>query len=155
MADDPANVATTYFDAWKANDFDTMRSLVADDVRFEGPLATLEGAEDYMEGIRRLSRVISDIVIRKVFVDGQDVLTWYDMHTTGASPGSGGQLVARRGGQDHYLASSLRRARTRPVESGLPRINLLRTPLDKGRCCTTESVSEGPASMFVLTTMGD
>ena len=86
MADDPANVATTYFDAWKANDFDTMRSLVADDVRFEGPLATLEGAEDYMEGIRRLSRVISDIVIRKVFVDGQDVLTWYDMHTTGASP---------------------------------------------------------------------
>ena len=28
MADDAANVATTYFDAWKANDFDTMRSLV-------------------------------------------------------------------------------------------------------------------------------
>jgi hypothetical protein len=39
-----------------------------------------------MEGIRRLSRVISEIVIRKVFVDGRDVLTWYDMHTTVASP---------------------------------------------------------------------
>ena len=86
MADDAANVATTYFDAWKANDFDTMRSLVIDDVRFEGPLATLEGAEEFMEGIRRLSRVISEIVIRKVFVDGRDVLTWYDMHTTVASP---------------------------------------------------------------------
>jgi ketosteroid isomerase-like protein len=86
MPDDPASVATTYFDAWKANDFDTMRSVVADDVRFEGPLATLEGADDYMEGIRGLSRVVSEIVIRKVFVDGRDVLTWYDMRTTVASP---------------------------------------------------------------------
>ncbi len=25
-------------------------------------------------------------MIRKVFVDGQDVLTWYEMHTTVASP---------------------------------------------------------------------
>ena len=86
MAHDAANVATTYFEAWKANDFDTMRSLVAEDVIFEGPLATLVGAEEYMEGIQGLSRVISEIVIRKVFVDGQDVLTWYDMHTTVASP---------------------------------------------------------------------
>jgi hypothetical protein len=86
MADDPASVATTYFDAWKANDFDTMRSLVAEDVSFEGPLATLEGADDYIEGIQGLSRIISKIVIQKVFVDGQDALTWYDMHTTVASP---------------------------------------------------------------------
>jgi limonene-1,2-epoxide hydrolase len=86
MANDAANVVTSYFDAWKADDFDTMRSLVAEDVRFEGPLATLEGAEDYIKGIQGLSQVISDIVIQKIFVDGQDVLTWYDMHTTVASP---------------------------------------------------------------------
>ena len=29
MADDAAKVASAYFDAWKANDFDTMRSLEA------------------------------------------------------------------------------------------------------------------------------
>ena len=86
MADDAAKVATTYFDAWKANDFDTMRSLVADDASFEGPLATLEGAEDYIKGIKGLSQVISEIAIQKIFVDGQDVLTWYEMHTTVASP---------------------------------------------------------------------
>ena len=86
MANDAANVVTSYFDAWKADDFETMRSLVAEDVRFEGPLATLVGAEDYIKGIQRLSQVISEIVIRKTFVDGQDVLTWYDMHTTVASP---------------------------------------------------------------------
>lgn len=51
MADDAATVATTYFDAWKVSDFDTVRSLVDDDVTFSGPLARLEGAKDYMEGI--------------------------------------------------------------------------------------------------------
>jgi hypothetical protein len=86
MADDPASVATAYFDAWKANDFHTMRSMVAEDVRFEGPLATLVGAEDYIKGIQGLSQVISEIVILKVFVDGRDVLTWYEMRTTVASP---------------------------------------------------------------------
>jgi len=86
MADDAATVASTYFDAWKVNDFDTMRSLLDDDVTFSGPLAQLEGAENYIEGIKGMSRITSDIVIRKVFVDGPDVLTWYDLHTTVADP---------------------------------------------------------------------
>jgi ketosteroid isomerase-like protein len=86
MTGNAANIARTYFDAWKEKDFDTMRSLVMDDVRFEGPLATLEGAEDYMDGIRGLSQIISELVVEKVFVEGQDVLTWYTMHTTVASP---------------------------------------------------------------------
>ena len=38
------------------------------------------------KGIQGLSQVISEIVIQKIFVDGQDILTWYDMHTTVASP---------------------------------------------------------------------
>jgi hypothetical protein len=86
MADDAATVATIYFDAWKVNDFDTMRSLVDDDVTFSGPLAQLEGAEDYIEGIKGMSQITSDIEIQKVFVDGPDVLTWYDLHTTVADP---------------------------------------------------------------------
>ncbi len=86
MADDATKVATAYFDAWKANDFDTMRSLLADDVTFSGPLAQLEGAENYMKGIEGMSRITSEISIRKVFVDGPDVLTWYDLHTTVAPP---------------------------------------------------------------------
>ena len=85
MADDPAKVASAYFDAWKVNDFDTMRSLVDDDITFVGPLAQLEGAQNYMEGIKGMSRITSEIVIRKTFVDGPDVLTWYELHTTVAS----------------------------------------------------------------------
>ena len=86
MGDDAAKVASTYFDAWKVNDFDTMRSLVDDDVRFAGPLGQVEGAQDYMEGIKGMSRTKSDLVIRKTFVDGPDVLTWYELHTTVAPP---------------------------------------------------------------------
>ena len=86
MAEDAAKVGATYFDEWKVNDFDTMRSLLDDDVTFTGPLAQLEGVEDYMKGIEGLSRITSEIVIRKTFVDGPDVLTWYDLHTTVASP---------------------------------------------------------------------
>jgi ketosteroid isomerase-like protein len=86
MAHDAANAATAYFEAWKADDFDTMRSMVAEDVVFEGPLATLVGADEYTKGIRGLSRLISEIVILKVFVEGQDAPTWYEMHRTVASP---------------------------------------------------------------------
>jgi|GEM_PF-1995088 len=86
MADDAAKVATTYFDAWKVDDFDTMRSLGADDVTFAGPLARLRGAADYMEGIRSMSQIKSDLIVQKVFFDGPDVLTWFELHTTVASP---------------------------------------------------------------------
>jgi hypothetical protein len=86
MAHDAAKIAATYFDAWKINDFEAMRSLVDDEVTFSGPLARLSGADDYMDGIKRMSQIKSDIVIRKVFVDGPDVLTWFDLHTTVASP---------------------------------------------------------------------
>ena len=86
MTNDAAKIAETYFDAWKKKDFDAMRSLVAEDVRFEGPMATLEGAEEYMGGIRGLSRIISELAIEKVFVEDRDVLTWYTMHTTVAPP---------------------------------------------------------------------
>ncbi len=86
MADDAAKIATTYFNAWKDNDFNTMQSLVDDDVTFAGPLAQLNGVADYMEGIKGMSQIKSEIVIQKTFVDGPDVLTWFDLHTTVASP---------------------------------------------------------------------
>jgi ketosteroid isomerase-like protein len=86
VEDDAVRVASAYFDAWKVDDFDAMRSLVHDDVTFAGPLGRREGAEDYMEGIMGLSRIKTDIVVQKTFVDGPDVLTWYELSTTVAPP---------------------------------------------------------------------
>src|SRR5215218_11285922 len=86
MAEAAAKVAAAYFDAWKANDFTAMQSLLADDVTFVGPLGRADNAEDYLKGIEGLSRIKSDIVVRKTFVDGPDVLTWFELHTTVAPP---------------------------------------------------------------------
>ena len=39
-----------------------------------------------MEGIKGMSQIKSDIVIQRTFVDGPDVLTWFELHTVVASP---------------------------------------------------------------------
>ena len=52
MAEDAAKIASAYFDAWKINDFDTMRSLVDDDITFFGPLAQLEVHRSTWRGSR-------------------------------------------------------------------------------------------------------
>ena len=46
----------TYFRTWRERDFAGFRANLADDVTFEGPMAT---------------------------VDGADAVTWFDLHTKG------------------------------------------------------------------------
>jgi hypothetical protein len=86
MTTDPGQIAGTYFQAWKAQDVQTLRSILADDVTFDGPLAELKGADDVAAGLEHLAQITSDITIHKRFVDGEDVLTWFDLHTTIAPP---------------------------------------------------------------------
>ena len=52
MTDNPGKIAETYFDAWKVQDFDTLRSILADDVTFDGPMAQLDNADDALKGLR-------------------------------------------------------------------------------------------------------
>ena len=40
MNDDARTLAATYFRAWKEKDFATLRSILADEVTFRGPLAS-------------------------------------------------------------------------------------------------------------------
>jgi hypothetical protein len=75
----PAEVARSYFASWQAKDFDTLRSLLADDVTFRGPMGTAEGIEECLKGLEGMANLIDDIRIEKIFVDGPDVLTWYDL----------------------------------------------------------------------------
>jgi len=86
MADDARKVVETYFDAWKQNDFATMRSVLDDRVDFAGPLDRFDDADAYQQAIRGLSELKTDVAIHKVFVAGPDVVTWYDLHTKVAAP---------------------------------------------------------------------
>jgi ketosteroid isomerase-like protein len=84
--DSPSLAAATYFDAWLAGDFARLRSVLADDVDFAGPMGQVTGADDCLRGLEGLAKIITGIDIQKVFTAGSDVLTWYDMATTVADP---------------------------------------------------------------------
>lgn len=83
---DIRETSAAYFTAWKNRDFDSLRALLADDVTFVGPLATLDNADDCVAGLTGMSQILDDIDVAKVAVDGDDVLTWFDLHTTVAPP---------------------------------------------------------------------
>lgn len=85
-ADPAARIATSYFDALRAGDIATLRAMLADDVTFAGPLGTAANADECAEGLRRLSEITTDVVIRKMISDGHDVITWFDLHTQPAAP---------------------------------------------------------------------
>ena len=84
--DDAATAAATYFDAWQARDFARLRSVLADDVDFAGPLGQVRGGDECLRGLQGLSEIMTGIQIQKVFTAGSDVLTWYDMATKVADP---------------------------------------------------------------------
>lgn len=85
--DDVRAVARTYFDSWRGHDFDRLRTVLADDVTFRGPLGAADGADACLEGLRGMAtHLMRDVVIQAMTVDGPDVLTWFELHTDGADP---------------------------------------------------------------------
>jgi ketosteroid isomerase-like protein len=79
---DAAATAATYFDAWQARDFARLRSVLADDVEFAGPLARVKGGDECLGGLRGMAQIMTGLEVRKVFRDGPDVLTWFDLATS-------------------------------------------------------------------------
>lgn len=76
------NIATTYLESWKSRDFETIRSLLSDDVTFIGALGEAQGVNDCINGLQGLSSIMTDIVIQHMWADECDVITWYEFHTT-------------------------------------------------------------------------
>lgn len=82
----PADVAATYFDAWQARDADRLRSILADDVTFRGALGTADGIDECIAGLLGMAQMLASVEVQHRWVDGADVITWFDLHTTVASP---------------------------------------------------------------------
>ncbi|WP_445269120.1 FAD-dependent monooxygenase [Streptomyces sp. DSM 41634] len=83
---EPTDVTSTYYAAWKVKDFDTLRSVLAETVDFVGPYGSATSADEFRAKIEVASEINTDIVVKKVFSDGPDVLTWFEMHTSVAAP---------------------------------------------------------------------
>ena len=86
MTGNPVEAAAAYFAAWKARDFRALRTLLADDVTFAGPLGQADGRDDCVRGIERMSEIMTGIVIQQICTDGRNVITWFDLHTNVALP---------------------------------------------------------------------
>jgi SnoaL-like protein len=82
----PTDVMTTYFDSWRAKDFETLRSVLDDAATFAGPLGAAANAEECARGLEGMSQIMTDIVVEKMLTDGTDVLTWFQLHTNVAPP---------------------------------------------------------------------
>lgn len=99
MSTDPKTIAATYFQAWEAADVKRLRAILADDVTFSGPLAQVAGADEYADSIRGLFQATEKVVVHKVWVDGDDVLTWFDLHMPGVPPAPVAQWCHVRDGK--------------------------------------------------------
>jgi ketosteroid isomerase-like protein len=78
---DAAQVAENFFDAWTGKDFGRARTLVHDDVRFEGPIDSFSDADSYLASLQQLAPIVTGADKQKVFVDGDDVCVIYDLKT--------------------------------------------------------------------------
>ena len=78
---DARKAAEDFFDAWTGKDFDRARALLHDDLSFEGPIDTFSDADSYLSSLRQLSQIVTGVDKEKVFVDGDDVCVFYDLHT--------------------------------------------------------------------------
>ncbi|WBP87471.1 nuclear transport factor 2 family protein [Kitasatospora cathayae] len=79
-------LAETYFTAWEAGDFETVRGLLAEDVDFVGALGTASGIEEALGGLRGLGQVLEKIDVKARVADGDEVITWFELCTTVAPP---------------------------------------------------------------------
>lgn len=83
---DPRTLAETYLRAWKEHDWDALRAILADDATFRGPLGTADDADSCVQGLQGMATTMTNVVVRQRFVEDDDVLTWFELHTAHAPP---------------------------------------------------------------------
>jgi ketosteroid isomerase-like protein len=83
---EPKELAETYFAGWQAQDFDAVRSVLADDATFRGPLGQADSADECVAGLRGMSQMMTGLDVQRRVADGDDVITWFELLTPDAPP---------------------------------------------------------------------
>ena len=76
-----AETVEKYQRAFGSGDLQAARSLLADDLRFKGPIEEFDNADDYMQSVGKLAQIVTGTDVKKVLSAGDDVVTIYDLHT--------------------------------------------------------------------------
>ncbi|MCP3097965.1 nuclear transport factor 2 family protein [Myxococcus sp. K15C18031901] len=84
MAGNPGEVVQAYFDAWNTRDEAKLRGTLAPEVHFVGALGSAEGVEACVKGlVNGMWKVSPRVTVVRRFVDGDDVLTWFEIQPFG------------------------------------------------------------------------
>jgi SnoaL-like protein len=90
---DAKSVAGECLKAWTDGDFDTARSLIDEEITFAGPFGTAQGADAYLEGLRRFrDRGVETAEVQRAFQDGDEACLIYNLVTNtpaGTIPSAG------------------------------------------------------------------
>lgn len=83
VSDRPAALARAFTAAWTSHDFDGAATYVADDAVFDGPMGHVEGKDDYIGGLKGLTKALGVTGARVVaaFGDETQALIMYEMAT--------------------------------------------------------------------------
>src|SRR5215472_16592569 len=76
-----ADVVESYSRALSARDFETAHALLADDLRFEGPIDTFDRADDYMNAIKGLLAMARGLEHQATIAEGDEVAVFYRLDT--------------------------------------------------------------------------
>ncbi|AGI89213.1 nuclear transport factor 2 family protein [Streptomyces albidoflavus] len=79
-------VAERFHAALTAADADGLRGVLADEVTFEGPVATASGVAECVAGLVEMGKMISGDHVEVRLADGGNVLTWSTVRA-GGGPG--------------------------------------------------------------------
>ena len=78
---DTLQLLQRFHEALQREDYDAARTTLADNFSFEGWFGTFAAVEPYMELVKKLGAFAGTVVVRKVFVDGNDAAVFYDRRT--------------------------------------------------------------------------
>ncbi|MGI9034031.1 MAG: nuclear transport factor 2 family protein [Acidimicrobiales bacterium] len=82
----PEEVAAAYFEAWRAGDAEQVRPLLAPDVDFVGALGVANGVDECVAGLRAMFAMTERVEVVRRWIDGADVITWFELTTATAGP---------------------------------------------------------------------
>lgn len=72
-----------FYANFKARDFVNMRTLLHDDLSFQGPMATIDNADEFVTALGGFAKMTKGIEVKHVFVDGDRACCVYDLVTDG------------------------------------------------------------------------
>ena len=75
------DIVDRYNRALAARDFTAARSLLSDNLRFEGPIDRFERAEDYIKAITGLYGMVKGVEHQATIADGENVAVFYLLDT--------------------------------------------------------------------------